>query len=48
MVQSFGFLFLSEEISDILDNSEGFVDNKISKLKDIVVSEEKNIIKPKK
>lgn len=38
---------LSEEISDILDNSEGFVDNKISKLKDIMVNEEKNIIKPK-
>lgn len=46
---------LSEEISDILDNSEGFVDNKISKLKDIEITEEKssneaqekNIIKPK-
>ncbi len=46
---------LSEEISEILDNSEGFVDNKITKIKDINISEEKtineaeekNIAKPK-
>lgn len=42
---------LSEEISEILDNSEGFVDNKISNLKDTLENkpfeEEKNVVKPK-